>query len=260
MNTVFQWQDGKGASVFLKPSGFTGSTSKGGEQGSNGLLMDHQGPVDPVPAWRPSRARRESGETFTTLADKYMGKRLNSPNDGVFKSNGDIYFTDPPYGRSGLNRTPPRSSSSTAVYRISAADGTLTLLTKEMTFPNGIALSPDEKTLYVANSDPVRAIWMAFPVKEDGTIGKGRVFADVTSSVLRKKRRARWHEGGCSRQPVRVWTRRRPGLRPGRHPSRHVRHWPGDRQLRFGEDGSVLYITADMYIGRVRLTTKGIGF
>ena len=133
-----------------------------------------------LPGWRADNA-------FTTLADRYMGKRLNSPNDGVFKSNGDLYFTDPPYGLLKQNADPAKELDFNGVFRISASDGSLTLLTKDMTYPNGIAFSPDEKTLYVANSDPKKAIWMAFPVKDDGTLGDGRVFADVTSMVGQKK-------------------------------------------------------------------------
>src|SRR5262249_14890624 len=102
-------------------------------------------------------------------------------------SNGDLYFTDPPYGLLGLNKDPAKELDFNGVYRVSAQDGALTLLTKEMTFPNGIALSPDEKTLYVANSDPAKASWMTFPVKDDGTMGQGRVFADTTSSVGTRK-------------------------------------------------------------------------
>ena len=188
VNTVFQWQDGKGVSVFLKPSGYTGSSTRGGEPGSNGLIIDRQGRLVLCQHGDRRVARLESTDKFTTLADNYMGKRFNSPNDGVYKSNGDLYFTDPPYGLPGLNKDPAKELDFNGVYRISAADGTVTLLTKEMTFPNGIALSPDEKTLYVANSDPAKAIWMAFPVKDDGTIGPGRVFADVTSSVSPPRR------------------------------------------------------------------------
>ena len=128
-----------------------------------------------------------------TLADKYEGKRFNSPNDAVYHSNGDLYFTDPPYGLLGLNDDPNKELPFNGVYRISK-DGKVTLLTKEMTFPNGIAFSPDEKTLYVANSDPKKAIWMAFPLKEDGTIGAGKVFADVTKSVGAKEGLARRDE------------------------------------------------------------------
>ena len=102
---------------------------------------------------------------FETLADKYMGKRLNSPNDLVFAKNGDLYFTDPPYGLPETDEGPEaKELDFQGVYRLTPK-GELTLLTKEMTRPNGIGLSPDEKTLYVANSDPEKAIWMAFPIK-----------------------------------------------------------------------------------------------
>ncbi len=188
MNTVFQWQEGKGVSVFLKPSGYTGSVPRGGEPGSNGLNMDREGRLVLCQHGDRRVARLEADKTFKTLADKYDGKRFNSPNDSVYKTNGDLYFTDPPYGLLKLNSDPAKELDWNGVYRISAADGTVTLLTKEMTFPNGIALSPDEKTLYVANSDPRKAIWMAFPVKEDGTIGAGKLFADVTSSVSPAKK------------------------------------------------------------------------
>ena len=120
------------------------------------------------------------GKTKTTLADKYEGKRLNSPNDLVYKSNGDLYFTDPPYGLmpEGSDATPGRELDFQGVYRL-AKDGKLTLLTKEMSRPNGLAFAPDEKTLYVANSDPQKAVWMAFPVKSDGTLGAGKVFCEL---------------------------------------------------------------------------------
>src|SRR5262249_53824175 len=124
----------------------------------------------------------------TMLADRYQGHRLNSPNDGVFRSNGDLYFTDPPYGRmvKGSDDFPGRELDFCGVYRVSK-DGKMTLLTKEMSRPNGIHFSPDEKTLYVANSDPKEAVWMAFPVEGDGTLGKGKVFFDATASVGKLK-------------------------------------------------------------------------
>ena len=225
---------GQRVSVFLKPSGYTGTTPRGGEPGSNGLLMDTQGRLVLCQHGDRRVARLEAGGTFTTLADRYNGKRFNSPNDGVFKSNGDLYFTDPPYGLVGLNADPAKELDFNGVYRISASDGKVTLLTREMTFPNGIAFSPDEKTLYVANSDPKKAIWMAFPVQDDGTLGAGRVFGDVTSSVGSKTGLARWDESGSGRQPVRNRARRRTDLRCRRHPPGHLRHRPGDCQLRLG--------------------------
>jgi gluconolactonase len=261
LNTVFQWQDGKGVSVFLKPSGYTGSTPRGGEPGSNGLLMDSQGRLVLCQHGDRRVARLDPGNKFTTLADRYMGKRFNSPNDGVYKSNGDLYFTDPPYGLLGLNKDPAKELDFNGVYRISAADGAVTLLTKEMTFPNGIALSPDEKTLYVANSDPAKAIWMAFPVKEDGTIGPGRVFADVTSSVSPAKKGL--PDGMKVDAAGNLFATGPGGVLIFAPDGTHLGTFAtgeATANCGWGEDGSVLYITADMYIGRVRLTTKGRGF
>jgi gluconolactonase len=259
-NTVFKWQEGKGLSVFLKPSGYTGSKARAGEPGSNGLLMDREGRLVLCQHGDRRVARLEADGKFTSIADRYMGKRLNSPNDGVFKSNGDLYFTDPPYGLQGLNRDPAKELEFNGVYRVSARDGAVTLLTKEMTFPNGIAFSPDEKTLYVANSDPGKAIWMAFEVKDDGTLGAGRVFADVTSSVPGKqglpdgmKVDAAGHVFATGPGGILVFSP------DGAHLGTFATGQP-TANCGWGDDGSVLYITANMYLGRVRLATKGVGF
>jgi gluconolactonase len=262
LNTVFKWQEGKGVSVFLKPSGYTGTVARGGEPGSNGLLMDGHGRLILCQHGDRRLARLEANGKFLTLADRYMGKRFSSPNDVVRKSNGDLYFTDPPYGLPGQNNDPAKELDFNGVYRISHSDNfaTVTLLTKEMTFPNGIALSPDEKTLYVANSDPKKAIWMAFPVQEDGTIGPGRVFADVTSSVGTRKGLPDGMKVDASGNlfatgPGGVLVFASDGTHLGTFNTGQATANCG-----WGEDGSVLYITADMYIGRVRLTTKGLGF
>jgi gluconolactonase len=260
MNTVFQWQEGKGISIFLKPSGYTGSVPRGGEPGSNGLIMDRDGRLVLCQHGDRRVARLESDKTFTTLADKYMGKRLNSPNDGAFKSNGDLYFTDPPYGLLGLNADRAKELDWNGVYRISAADGTLTLLTKEMTFPNGIAFSPDEKTLYVANSDPRKAIWMAFPVSDDGTLGAGRVFADFTSAAATRKGLP---DGMKVDAAGNLFATGPGGVLVFAPDGTHLGTFSTGQATAncgWGEDGSVLYITADMFVGRVRLSTKGKGF
>ena len=180
----------------MKPSGGTDKDAALlKEPGSNGLLLDPEGRlvlmehgdrrVSPPGDW--------DGKTQNHAGRQYKGKRLNSPNDGVFKSNGDLYFTDPPYGRDAQGPKgggfPDRELDFCGVYRLSK-DGKLTLFTKEMSKPNGIAFSPDEKTLYVANSDPDKAIWMAFPVKADGTLGKGKVFFDATKLVGQGRSRA----------------------------------------------------------------------
>jgi gluconolactonase len=259
-NTVFKWQQGKGVSVFLKPSGYTGSTPRGGEPGSNGLLMDSQGRLILCQHGDRRVARLESGGTFTTLADRSDGKRFNSPNDGVFKSNGDLYFTDPPYGLVGLNADPAKEIDFNGVYRISASDGKVTLLTREMTFPNGIAFSPDEKTLYVANSDPKKAIWMAFPVQDDGTLGAGRVFSDVTSMTgsrpgLPDGMKVDLAGNLFATGPGGVLIFAADGTHLGT-----LATGQATANCGWGEDGTVLYITADMYLGRIKLSTRGRGF
>jgi len=257
LNTVFQWKEGKGVSVFLKPSGYTGSTPRGGEPGSNGLVIDAQGRLVLCQHGDRRVARLEGGK-FVTLADKYEGKRLNSPNDAVYHSNGDLYFTDPPYGLLKQNDDPMKELPFNGVYRL-AKTGELTLLTKEMTYPNGIALSPDEKTLYVANSDSTKAIWMAFPVKDDGTIGAGKVFHDMTKVRNRKgspdgmKVDAKGNVFATGPGGVHVFSP--DGTLLGTFATGEATANCG-----WGEDGSTLFITADMYIGRVRLSTKGRGF
>ncbi len=257
MNTVHVWKEGKPVGVYLKPSGYTGKSPRGGEPGSNGLNLDAEGNLILCQHGDRRVARLGSDGKFVTLADKYEGKRFNSPNDSAYKSNGDLYFTDPPYGLLGKNDDPAKEIPFNGVYRI-AKDGTVTLLTKEMTYPNGIAFSPDEKTLYVANSDPDKAIWMAFPVNSDGTLGKGRVFFDATA----------WGKAGKKGLPDGMKVDRAGNLfatGPGGvlvfdPDGTHLGTFntgEATANCGFGEDGSTLFITADMYLGRVKLTTKG---
>jgi len=182
-NSIFSWSKFHGISLFMNPSGYTGVTYYGLEPGANGLLKDSDGNLvmcehgdRRVSVLTPNGGKR-------TLADNYQGKRLNSPNDGTLKSNGDIYFTDPPYGLPQRENDPRRELDHFGVYRISKKTGELSLMTTELARPNGIGFSPDEKTLYVAQSDPKKAIWMAFPVKDDGTLGSGKLFYDATDQV-----------------------------------------------------------------------------
>src|SRR5260370_7623420 len=155
LNTVYRWKEGEKVSVFLRPSAYTGTVARGGEPGSNGLNVDAQGRLILCQHGDRRVARlADDGKSFVTLADRYLGKRFNSPNDAVYKSNGDLYFTDPPYGLLGKNDDPAKELDFNGVYRL-AKDGTVTLLTKEMTFPNGIALSPHDKPPYVATSTPI---------------------------------------------------------------------------------------------------------
>lgn len=255
-NSVMRWKEGEGVRVYMKPSGFTGVVDYGREPGSNGLILDREGRLISCEHGdrRLSRLEKDGGKR--TLADHYNGKRLNSPNDVIQKSNGDFYFTDPPYGLPKNVEDPRRELDFQGVYRVTP-DGALTLLTKEMTRPNGLAFSPDEKTLYVANSDPDHAVWMAFPVNNDGTLGKGRVFADVTSSVNKMPGLPDGmkidHNGNLfATGPGGIYIFTAGAKLLGR-----IDTGQKTANCNWGEDGSTLYITADHWLCRVRTKTKG---
>jgi gluconolactonase len=185
-NMIWEWSEAGRLKQFLQPSGYTGTAAfTGREPGSNGLMFNAAGELI-LCQHGDRRLAKLSGGKFVTLVDTYEGKRLNSPNDLAIKSNGDIYFTDPPYGLPKRAEDPAKELDFQGVYRLSSR-GELTLLSRELSRPNGIAFSPDERTLYVANSDPSKAIVMAYPVKGDGTLGNGRIFFDATKAAQEKK-------------------------------------------------------------------------
>lgn len=260
LNSVMKWKEGEGISLFMKPSGYTGVVDYKPEPGSNGLNVDAEGRVIFCEHGDRRVSRLEKNGGKRTLVDNYQGKRLNSPNDSTFKSNGDLYFTDPPYGLPKNFDDPRRELDFCGVYRLSK-DGQLTLLTKDLTRPNGIAFSPDEKTLYVAVSDPAKAIWMAYDVKADGTLGKGRVFYDATAWV--KEGQKGLPDGMKVDQSGNLFATGPGGLHvfsPDGTLLGTFETGQATGNCAWGDDGSTLYINADMYLVRVKLTTKGNRF
>lgn len=204
-------------------------------------------------------ARIEEDGRKTTLVDRYEVKRLNSPNDLVFKSNGDLYFTDPPFGLPKAFDDPRKELDFSGVYRFSTS-GKLTLLTKDIKAPNGIAFSPSEKTLYVSNADPKRAVWMAYDVRDDGTISNGRVFFDATAWTKTKKgvpdgikvdKDGNLFAAGPGGIPV--------FASDGTHLG-SIETGVVTSNCAWGDDGWVLYITASTAVYRIRLGTRGVGF
>ena len=256
-NMIWEWSEAGGLKKFLQPSGYTGSEPfTGREPGSNGLTFSKAGELV-MCQHGDRRIARLRGNEFVTLAGSYRGKRLNSPNDLVFKSNGDLYFTDPPYGLPKGADDPAKELDFQGVYRLNAR-GELTLLTRELSRPNGLAFSPDEQTLYVANSDPDRAIVMAYPVQSDGTLGAGKVFLDATKAAQAKQ--PGLPDGMKVSRDGTLWATGPGGIfiysPAGKHLGTLATGVP-TANLAFGDDGSTLYITADKNLARVRTKVKG---
>jgi gluconolactonase len=259
-NAIHLWRPGAGTSRFLFPSGFTGQGPfSGREPGSNGLAFDAEGRLLFCAHGDRAIVRIELNGKRTVLADRFEGKRLNSPNDLVVRPNGDVVFTDPPFGLPGTFDDPARELSFSGVYRL-ASGGSLGLLTKALRAPNGLAFSPDGGILYVSNAEAGHAVWMAFPVREDGSLGEGRVFFDATSEVrpgtgnpdgLKVDRDGNLFAAGPGGVHVFAPDGRRLGLFAFDVPVANV-GW--------GEDGSALFIAASTAIYRVRLATSGAGF
>ncbi|WP_395738676.1 SMP-30/gluconolactonase/LRE family protein [Prosthecobacter sp.] len=252
-NTVFGWKEGDtAAKVVLKPSG----SLKGDGQGSNGLQVDAKGNLILCQHGERRIARLEKDGSFTSLADKYEGKRFNSPNDLVIAKSGTIFFTDPPYG---LKKGEAPELSQHGVYAVTP-EGKVSLVIADIRFPNGIGLSPDQKTLYVAVSDPQNTRVMAYDLQEDGSAKNGRVFfnAQPLKSAERK--------GGCDGMKVdasgNVWTTGPGGVlvisKEGKHLGSILTGQATANCAFGGEDRGTLYITADMFLLRVKTLTKGL--
>ena len=256
-NAIIKWKAGEGASVFLKPSGYTGKDQfTGREPGSNGLTYDAEGRLVFCQHGDRRISRLEKDGSKTTLADKYEGKRLNSPNDLVFKSNGDLYFTDPPFGLPKSFDDPKKELPFQGVYRLSR-DGKLTLLTKEVKAPNGIGFSPDEKKLYVADS--ARALWFVFDVKEDGTISPGKILFDGTEQAkgrpgVADSLKVDMNGNIFGAAPGGLFILAPDGTLLGRFDL-----GAATGNCAWGEDGSTLFITSNSIVYRIKLTTKGAG-
>ena len=251
-NSIFRWSEARGVDLFMSPSGYTGVSYYGLEPCSNGLALDPKGRLTACEHGdrRVSVLTRGGGKR--TLVDNYQGRRLNSPNDLVFHSSGSIFFTDPPYGLPDRESDPRRELDFCGVYRLDP-NGTLTLLTKQLARPNGIGFSPDEKTLYVAQSDPENPIWMSFPVNDDKTLGKGKVllnakkymeeFPGLPDGLAVSKDGTIFGSG-----PGGIYVMTPQGKLLGRLIT-------GGRtsNCTFSPDGKTLYITADSYLCRIML-------
>lgn len=258
-NTIYQWTPGsKTARTFLKPSGGMESTPEFREPGSNGLGRDAENRLLLCQHGMRRIARQEKDGTQTTLADRFDGKKFNSPNDLALAKNGDIFFTDPPYGLAGGNKSPIKELTFNGVYRLSG--GKVTLLTDAITYPNGIALSPDEKILYVNVSDPKNPVIYAYDLQADGTISNQRVFFDT--APLRNTGPG-LPDGLKVDRTGNIWTSGPNGVLIISPAGKHlgtIQTGQPTGNCAWGDDGSTLYITSNMFLVRVKTLTKGAGW
>jgi gluconolactonase len=261
-NTIYRWKEGEGLSVFLRPAGYnTGTNPPGRELGTNGLTFDAQGRLVVADHGNRGISRwNDSLFTRTVVVDRFEGKRLNSPNDLVWGPNGDMYFTDPSYGLRRLNEDPAKELPFNGVFRLSAG-GQLSTVTRDLTFPNGIGLSPDARTLYVAISDGRNPYIMAYAVNADGSTGQGRVFYDARARVQQGLK------GGLDGLKIdakgNIFATGPGGILVLSPEGKHLGTiYPGDvvANCAFGDDGSTLYMTVNHQLMRVRTRTKGLGF
>jgi gluconolactonase len=256
-NAIYKWAPGGTVSDFLKPV-YEGEFEEGRFMGSNGLTLDAEkrlvfcehgnGQI--------SRMALDGDKKRTVLVSKYEGKRLNSPNDLVYKSDGWLYFTDPPYGFAKQDEDPAKELDFNGIFRLSPDAKKIEVLNKEQTRPNGIGFSPDEKFLYVANSDPEEKAWVRYPVNEDGTLGAGTVFHDVTSETaqglpdgLKLDKQGNLYATG----PGGVWIFTPEGTHLGSIQPQEV-----PANVAWGDDGKTLYMTARTGLYRIKLSVEGV--
>ncbi|WP_276369792.1 SMP-30/gluconolactonase/LRE family protein [Chryseolinea sp. H1M3-3] len=255
-NTVYKWTEEKGKETYLTPSGRTGTLPYGDEPGSNGLTLNSEGKLvlcqhgdrrvaimdAPLSAPEPK---------FISLADNFNGKKLNSPNDAVFNSKGELFITDPPYGLPKKADDPTKETPFHGVYKQS--NGQLKLLTDSITRPNGIALFPEEKTLIVANSDPEKAKWYAFDLAENDMLTNARIFYDASENAKTEKGlpdglKIDKQGNVFATGPGGVWIFNRDAKLLGR-----IKISELTSNCALSPDEKTLYVTADMYVVRIKL-------
>ena len=248
---VHRWSEAEGTSVFLDPV-FVPEMETNGQGGSNGLTLDLEGRIVLCEHGNRRVARMMADGSRVTIADRYDGKRLNSPNDIVYHPSGAAFFTDPPYG---LASPEARELDWNGIYRLDS-DGTLHLQADGQTRPNGIGLSPDGGTLYVANSDQEARVWMAYPIADDLSLGEGWVLLDLTSSEDTGV-----PDGLAVDSAGNLWASGPGGIviiSPEGDHLGTVR--PSEQQANagFGNEGKTLYMTARTGLYRVRTRVTGL--
>ncbi|HEV7609639.1 MAG TPA: SMP-30/gluconolactonase/LRE family protein [Steroidobacteraceae bacterium] len=261
-NKTWKWSEKGGLEKFLDPSGapsFDANIWR--EAGSNGLGAD--GPNSILMADSGNRGIQRldlKTKKKTPVAMTFEGKKFSSPNDVVRMKNGVVFFTDPPYGFKKYDDAPEKEIAFNGVFRV-GKDGKVTAIEKELTRPNGVALSPDEKTLYVAQSDSAKAIINAYTLDKDGNVTAKKLFHDTTDLVSDQAPGA--PDGLTVAADGTVFTSAPGGILVlSKEGKRLGRIWDGKQtaNCKFGDDGKTLYMTSSNFVARIRLNIKGQGF
>jgi gluconolactonase len=268
-NTIYRWTPEDGISVFMKPSGYTGTDKRGGEPGSNALTLDNQGRLTLCQHGDRRVIRIEKDDrTITVLADRYNGMRFSSPNDLCYDHNGNLYFSDPPYGLEKRDQDPKKEMDKNAVY-LWRTDGQIIRLntgdivypdgkTAPLNFPNGVALSPDDKILYLCVSDPDHPVWMKYDVLPSGNLANGKVFHDGAAWFAKKL--PGLPDGIKTDLKGNVFTTGPGGVFIFSPEGKHLGTLlTNDRtaNIGWGDDGSTLYICCNHRLCRIKTKTQG---
>lgn len=257
-NIIYKFTEKDSLEVYLTPSGYTGEVNGSGKSGGNGLLLNKEYGYLVICQHGDRRiakmmsSLKKPKAVFETMASSFEGKRFNSPNDMVYDSKGDLYFTDPPYGLPGQDDDLHKEMAVNGVYRLSR-NGKVNLLASELTRPNGIGLSPDETTLYVANSDPEKCLWMVYSINKDGWLSNGRVFFDATSMYNGKNGLA---DGLKVDRKGNIFATGPGGVLVFSPHGEHlgtIKTGKATANCAFNEDQSILYMTAHNYLMRIKL-------
>ena len=239
--------------VLIQDSGGKSTAPPGSFIGSNAMVADKDGYVLLCQHTNRRIVRVGKDLQMTPLVERYQGKRFNSPNDLVYKLDGGLYFTDPPYGLAKQDEDPAKEIPFNGVYRLK--DGKVDVIIKDLTRPNGIAFSPDQKTFYIANSDEKRKVWMRYDVAANGTVGNGRVFFDVTAEKedglpdgMKVDAQGNVYGSG----PGGVWVFSPDGKHLGT-----IKPPETPANCNWGDDGKSLYITARTGLYRIKLSVAG---
>jgi gluconolactonase len=258
-NTMYRWSEKDGLTVFLQPSGLENPDPKiFREPGANGLFLESPNSILSADSGNRQITRIDlTTKKKTAVVSTYQGKKFNSPNDVIKSRSGVIYFTDPPYGLNDFDKSPPaKELPFNGVYRV-ATDGSVSVIDDSLAYPNGVALSPDEKTLYVSVSDPKNPVWMAYTLDDKGMVKSRREFANAKDLVaaglpgLPDGMKVANDGHIFAAAPGGILVMNAAGKRLGM-----ISTGTNVANCNFGDDGSTLYMTSNHALARIKLAIK----